>query len=67
MGGVVRGVKIEGVVGGDGGEKIEGTGGGNVALYSRGICSKKCCRVFDAKRKSLHHQSVKARHHIYPD
>ena len=47
--------------------RIEGSGGGNVAsLYSRGICSKKCCRVFDAKRKSLD-QSVKPQHHIYPD
>ena len=44
----------------DWGLKIEGTGGGNVALYSPGSCSKKCCsRVFDpAKRKSLD-QSVK--------
>ena len=39
------------------GLRIEGTGGGNVALYSRGSFSKKCWRVFDAKRKSLH-QSV---------
>ena len=50
MGGVVGGVKIEGVVGGDGRVKIEGTGGGNVALYSLRRCSKKCCSVLSLIR-----------------